>query len=199
MHVHSAYKAIHKALRLEMTAARAFRGVLYRACDPIYANARDLLTGEGSQKAGGRWNTPAGAATVYLAQTVQGAIAETLGLPGYYGFDPAKRLPLTLVAVDAELEIVLDLTGPRIRKSMGVTLSAMIGGDWRQENADGHEALSQAIGRAAFELGAHGIIVPSAVKRTFKNLDVFPANLRGTGHLKIRRAERLPAAPSGTI
>lgn len=73
----------------------------------------------------------------------------------------------------------------------------MIGCDWRCENAAGQEALPQTMGRAAFELGAHGIIVPSAVKRTFKNLNVFPDNLSGASQLKIRASEKLPppAAP----
>jgi RES domain-containing protein len=197
MHTHPAYKSIHVVLQRELPAAIAFHGVLYRACDPIYANTRDLLTGEGSRTQGGRWNAPAAAATVYLAQSVEGAIAESLGLPSHYGFDPAKRLPLTLVAVDAMLEVVIDLTDADLRKSLGVTLAAMIGCDWRSENATGQESLPQAMGRAAFELGAHGIIVPSAIKRTFKNLNVFPANLSGKSHLRIRASEKLPppAAP----
>ena len=192
MHTHPAYKNIHAVLQHELPAAIGFHGILYRACDPFYANTRDLLTGEGSRIQGGRWNAPAEAATIYLAQSVEGAIAESLGLPSHYGFDPAKRLPLTLVAVDAVLEVVIDLTDASLRRSFGVTLADMIGCDWRSENAAGKEALPQAIGRAAFELGAHGIIVPSAVKRTFKNLNVFPANLSGKSHLKIRGSEKLP-------
>ena len=194
---HPAYKSIHAALQSKLPTVSAFHGVLYRACDPLYANMRDLLTGEGSRIQGGRWNTPAVVATVYLAQSVEGAIAETLGLPSHYGFDPAKRLPLTLVAVDAMLEAVIDLTNADLRKSLDVTLVAVVGCDWRSENAAGKESLPQAIGRAAFELGAHGIIVPSAVKRTFKNVNVFPANLGGESHLKVRGSEKLPppAAP----
>jgi hypothetical protein len=48
MHTHSAYKTIHTVLQRELPEAIAFRGLLYRACDPIYANTRDLLTGEGN-------------------------------------------------------------------------------------------------------------------------------------------------------
>ncbi|MGD0140725.1 MAG: RES domain-containing protein [Tepidisphaeraceae bacterium] len=196
MHAHPAHTNIHAALQ-HLSPAAAFHGILYRACDPLYANSRDLLRGEGSRKLGGRWNAPGGAATVYLAQSIEGAIAESLGLSSHYGFDPAKRLPLTLVAVDVALEIVIDFTDAGLRKSLGVTLAAMTGCDWRNENAAGREALTQVLGRAAFELGAHGVIVPSAVKRTFKNLNVFPANLSGASHLKIRGSEKLPppAAP----
>jgi RES domain-containing protein len=193
MHAHPHYKTIHTALQRTLPSAIAFHGILYRACDPMYANTRDLLTGEGSQKYGGRWNAPAKAATIYLAQSIEGAIAESLGLPSHYGFDSAKRLPLTLIAIDAVLELVIDLTSADLRKSMGVTVAEMIGCDWRNENAAGRESLPQAIGRAAFELGAHGITVPSAVKRTFRNLNVFPANFSVNCQLKIRGAEKLPS------
>jgi RES domain-containing protein len=168
MHPHPAFDTIKTALELILPGANRFRGVLYRACDPIYANTNDLLTGDGSRKVGGRWNPPGDIATIYLSQSVEGAIGESLGLPTHYGFDPAKRLPLTLVAVDAELESVLDFTDAGIRKSLGVTLAALLRCEWRNENAVGDEALPQAIGRAAFQLGVHGIIVPSAVKRTFE-------------------------------
>jgi RES domain-containing protein len=179
-----------------LPTAAPFRGILYRACDPTYANTRDLLTGEGSRKYGGRWNAPGRFAMVYLAQSFEGAVAETLGLAGRYGFNPAARLPLTLVAVDAVLETVLDFTDPRVRKMVGVTLTAMNACEWKRENVAGREALTQALGRAAFEQGADGIIVPSAVKRTFKNLNVFPANLRAPTGLTIRRADKLPPPPA---
>jgi len=192
MIAHTSYKTFHAALQGVLPAANAFRGVLYRACDPIHANTRDLLTGEGRRRQGGRWNAPDGAATVYLAQNVEGAMAESLGLATHFGFDPASRLPLTLVAVDAALKVVIDLTDAALRKSLAVTLAAMTGCDWRNQNAAGHEAFTQALGRAAFDLGAHGIIVPSAAKRTFKNLNIFPANLGSTCHLEILRAGRLP-------
>jgi len=189
---HPAHQGFLVALRRVLPAAIAFHGNLYRACDPTYANTRDLLTGEGSRKRGGRWNAPGGPATVYLAQSVDGAIAESLGLPSHYGFDPAKRLPLTLVAVDTELQVVIDFTDPVVRNTLSVTLAAMNGCDWRNENAAGREAITQALGRAAFDVGAQGIIVPSPVKRSIKNLNAFPANLGGAGRLRICGAEKLP-------
>jgi RES domain-containing protein len=196
MHAHPDHKIHVTALQRVLTHAIPFRGILYRACDPTYANARDLLTGEGSQKAGGRWNGPKTFAIVYLAGTVEGAIAESLGLPGVFGFDPAARLPLTLVAVEAQMDIVLDFAGALVRRALAVTMTAMNACDWRSENAAGREAVTQSLGRSAFEVGFQGIIVPSAVKRTFKNLNVFPAQLAGTGRLTILRSDRLPPPPA---
>jgi RES domain-containing protein len=193
---HPDYTALLKRLRRAIPTAVAFRGTLFRACDPTYANTRDLLTGDGSRKVGGRWNRPGTFATVYLARSVEGSIAESLGLPGFFGFDPAKRLPLTLVAVEARLKFVLDFTDASVRRSAAVTMTGMNTCDWRSENAAGNESITQALGRAAFELGVHGIIVPSAVKRTFKNLNVFPANLGMADSLTILAADKLPPPPA---
>jgi RES domain-containing protein len=193
---HPDYKKIYAASRRLLGDAAGFRGTLYRACDPTYANTRDLLTGEGSRKYGGRWNAPGAFAVVYLAESLEGAVAETLGLVGRYGLDAAARLPLTLVAVDAVLLTVLDLTDARVRRMIGVTVAAMVNCEWRAENRAGREALTQALARAAFELGAGGVIVPSAVKRTLRNIDVFPGNLSGGARLTIRSSDKLPPPPA---
>jgi len=133
---------------------------------------------------------------VYLSQTLDGAIAEALGVPNLYGFDPSRRLPLTMVAIDAHLDVVIDFTDAALRKTLELTLSALTSVDWRNENAAGREAITQSLGRAAFEVGAQGIIVPSAVRRSIINLNVFPANLSGASHLSIQRARQLPRPPS---
>ncbi len=76
MNEHAGYDRLRDAIRKLDTAS--FRGTLYRVSDPTYANTRDLLTGEGSRKRGGRWNAPGSLPVVYLAQSIEGAIAETL-------------------------------------------------------------------------------------------------------------------------
>jgi len=199
MHLHPDYKKFLGVLQGALPAAASFHGTLYRACDPMYANTRDLLSGQGSRNDGGRWNARGSFATVYLAQSVDGALAETLGLAGYFGFDPLARLPLTLVAVEAHLGAVLDFTDARLRKLLGITLGALNKCDWRSENAAGREAVCQALGRAAFKSGASGIIVASAVMRRFRNLNIFPANLSGTGDLRIIGSEKLPPPAPGII
>lgn len=197
MDQHANYDRLRDAIR-ELDAA-SFRGTLYRVSDPTYANTRDLLTGEGSRKFGGRWNALGSFPVVYLAQSIEGAIAETLGMAGHYGFNPAARLPLTLVAVEVILSAVLDLTDAQVRKRLGVTLSAMGQCDWRGENTAGREAITQALGRAAFANGLHGIMVPSATKRTFINVNVFPSSLGGSEKLAILRADRLPPPPPAGV
>jgi len=125
MHSHPNYVDFLAALQRASTTSVSFRGILYRACDPTYANTRDLLTGQGSRLHGGRWNGPGTFATVYLSQSVEGAIAETLGLAPLYGLNPAARRPLTIVAIDARLSRVLDFTDASTRRILDVTLATM--------------------------------------------------------------------------
>jgi len=176
--------------------ASHFRGTLFRACSPNYASTRDLLSGAGSAHFGGRWNHPRSFPTVYLADSVEGAIAETLGVAGTYGFRPERRLPLTLVAVKANLHGIIDLTDIHDRRHIDVTVSELMSCPWRRDNARGRESLTQAIGRAAKEAGAAGIIAPSAMGKTWKNLSAFPANFVA-GRLTILRADRLPPPSAG--
>lgn len=187
-HVHS--EAWHAALATLPTMP--LRGTAYRACDPAYANTRDLLTGEGARRCGGRWNPPLSFPVVYLAQSIEGAIAESLGVAARYGFDPAARLPLTIVAVDVMLERVLNLTDPHVCEALGVTLTMMSGCDWRRENHHGRESLTQALGRAAFDRGLEAIIVPSVANPESLNINVFPSQLAPQSSLTIKRADRLP-------
>lgn len=194
---YSDFARLRKAVERSLKHVSPFSGTLYRACDPTYANTRDLLSGEGSRRFGGRWNAPGSFAVVYLARTIEGAMTESMGVVSHFGFDPADRLPLTLVSVDASLEHVLDLTAPGVRKLLGITISQMSAGDWRGENSRGYESMTQALGRACFELSCQGIAVPSAANRKAKNVNLFPAHLIRVRSLEIRRADRLPP-PKGT-
>src|SRR5712672_1626506 len=134
---HHDYTRFYRELEPFLSDAIPFNGTLYRACDPTYANTRDLLTGEGSRRTGGRWNPPDRFATVYLAHTLEGAIAEAFAVAAYYGFEPSSRLPLTLVAIDVSLRQILDFTDPRLRKAIGVTLSEIFNCDWKNQNRGG--------------------------------------------------------------
>ena len=197
---HPDYARWCRLIRRLSPMASSFKGPLYRACTPVYANQRDLLTGAGAHKYGGRWNAPGRFPLVYLSQTVEGAIAETLGLSGRYGFDPAAHLPLTLVAIDATLANVLDLTNVHVRQAFRVTIKAMTDCPWKRENDHGREAFTQALARVASDAGLEGIIVPSAVQRTIRNLNVFPANLAKKSKLEICRADKLPPpGPAGVV
>ena len=170
-----------------------FKGRLFRSCTAKYATEKDLLTGDGSFKFGGRWNAPNRFRVVYLSLSLEGSLAESIGATTSYGIDPTQCLPLTSVVLDADLNRTLDLTLPAIRKLLGISLASMNGCDWELDNRANREAMTQAVGRAACEAGLQGIVVPSVCKRTFRHLNVFPQNLTSVKQqLQIINAGNLP-------
>jgi RES domain-containing protein len=177
--------------RMAVVAARAgpLHGVVYRCTEPAYATEADLLTGAGSRRHGARWNAPSSFATAYASFSDLTALAESKANHVYYGLDPADVLPRTLVAVDIRLGKVLDLTDGKVRKALGISSERMRMDDWRSFNRKGMEALTQAIGRAAYEVGLEGLVVPACDGG--KNLVMFPGNLQRASNVAIRNAERL--------
>ena len=67
---HPDYSRLLTVIQRLAADASAFRGVLYRACTPVYANTRDLLSGEGARRIGGRWNPPNLFPMVYLSTSL---------------------------------------------------------------------------------------------------------------------------------
>jgi len=68
----------------------------------------------------------------------------------------------------------------------------MVSTDWREERANGREALTQAIGRATYEAGYEGLLVPSAAIPNGVNLVVFPENLVGKSILRYINPDEFP-------
>jgi RES domain-containing protein len=46
------------AERLSLTPPKSWSGIGFRSVIPRYANARDMISGVGSFRGGGRWNAP---------------------------------------------------------------------------------------------------------------------------------------------
>jgi hypothetical protein len=68
----------------------------------------------------------------------------------------------------------------------------MIEEAWRDVQATGNEAVTQAIGRLAFDLGWEALLVPSAARKNGVNLILFPDNLSVTSIVQIINAGDLP-------
>ena len=166
---------------------------VFRAVGTNYANTRDLLSGEGTKFYGGRWTSPGSFATVHASLDVETALAECLGTRQHYGVVLAERLPITLVAIDVQLHKLIDLIDESVLVALDMTRQRLLRCRWRESMEKGCEALTQAIGRIAFEEGLEGLLVPSAQVRKGKNLVVFPDNLYRRSSLSIRNAEKLPA------
>jgi RES domain-containing protein len=171
--------------------AAGWNGIVYRAVGTEYANKRDLLSGEGTKRFGGRWTPPGSFATAHASLDVKTAVVESLGTQQQYGIAVDARLPLTLVAIDVSLKKLIDLTDDSILRELGLTRQRLMRCRWRENMDKGREALTQAIGRIAFEAGLEALLVPSAQARKGKNLVVYSDNLQKASSLTIQNVGKL--------
>ncbi len=179
-------------------SARAvpWRGIVYRSSSPRYGNKDDLLTGAGSKTAGARWNPPNSFRTVYASSSPETALAEVLAHFRHYSLPLSKAMPRIIVSLEARLQRALDLTDGTVRRLLGVSKRRLLNEPWREEQKKGREALTQAIGRLAFQADWEGLVVPSAAQKDGVNLILFPANLTAPASwLKIINRADLPGPP----
>jgi RES domain-containing protein len=105
----------------------------------------------------------------------------------------AFRLPWVSAFRLPPFERVLDLRDGYVRRSLVVSAKRMLSEPWREEQNKGREALTQAIGRLAYELDVQALLVPSAARKGGSNLIVFPANLDPPNSwLRIANRDELP-------
>ena len=64
-------------------------------------------------------------------------------------------------------------------------MEELLAEDWRKVNDAGHESQTQALGRAAHEVGAGALLVPSARVLRGVNLVCFPDSFAGAGSVEI--------------
>jgi RES domain-containing protein len=181
---------LKKRLARLLPSAVAYAMTVFRSSTPKYANEADLLTGEGSRLKGGRWN-PIGIAAVYASLTPETAMAEALAHYRYYGVPLRDSMPRTFVAIAVNLQAILDLRDGTVRQRLQVSRDRILTVDWRKEVQAGREPITQAIGRAASEVGLEGLIVPSAADTKGKNVLIFPTNLQPGSNVTVLNADHL--------
>jgi RES domain-containing protein len=133
----------------------------------------DILSGEGSFLHGGRWNARRALHAVYASTSDATALAECKAIDRYYGV--VNRSPRLLVAIAVKVNRLLDLSSPRVRRKLRLTLDDLRSEDWRKLMSSGRESFTQCLGRAAVSVGIEGMLVPSAEVRGI-NLVLFPRN-----------------------
>jgi len=65
--------------------------------------------------------------------------------------------------------------------------------DWGNRNRNGSLSLTQILGKSLFEGGFEALLVPSFAFSGFKNLVIFPKNLRKGSTIAIVHESKLPA------
>ena len=157
--------------------AKPLTGDYYRAAGPRFTTAREIVSGVGAARGGGRWNPPGAMKVIYLSREPETALREANEHFRYHGLPVSEGLPKVIVAVGLVLWSVLDLTDAAAFETLPGGVEALLAEDWRAVMARGHEATTQAFGRAAFASGLHGILVPSKPDPSGVNLLVFPGRL----------------------
>lgn len=173
IHRHPRFAELRDLFRAHPEWFSEWTGTLFRFHTVDFPTAKDVLSGKGASWRGGRWNA-AGLATVYGSTTDTTALEECKANDRYYRVE--TKSPRLLVAIEARLNRVLDLTNPDIRRAMGVTLTELAEEDWRKLLAAGKESFTQAIGRAVAAIGGSGLLVRSAAVHRGINVIFFPGN-----------------------
>lgn len=154
-----------------------FAGELFRFINPKYSKASDIVSGGGSLLASGRWNVRGSIRVSYTSQTPETALAEALAHVRYYNLPTSRALPRVLVALRLEASRALDLRNGAARRALILSDHTIRTLDWRPENRNGAEAVTQAWGFALAGAGFEAVIVPSAAEPHGVNVLVFPENL----------------------
>ena len=124
------------------------------------------------------------------------AVDEALAHFLHYGLPIAKALPRVLASLESRLRRVLDLTDAGVRRLLGVSERRFLDEPWRKMQKKGREALTQAVGRLAYEADWEELLAPSAARKGGVNLAPFPANLKALGSwLRIIDKADLPRGP----
>ncbi len=163
-----------------------WQGIAFRAAPLEFARLAKLLDGKGSLKMGGRWSAAGTFRAVNLSTTQETAVKESGANFTYYNYALSDMNPKVLVGVRLKLGKLIDLISPRgLRVQPWLQLDELLAEDWRKVNDTGHESQSQAFGRAAHDVGAEGLLAPSARVPGGANLIYFPESVRGAGKLEI--------------
>jgi len=170
---------------------KPWKGTIYRVTTLKYRDPDEILLGEGSYHHGGRWNAMGSFRAVYGSIDDVTALKESKANAQYANLPYPFRETRLIVAVEVALSRVVDLSSAEILKLLGVTEEELRNEDWRKVQEQGFESLTQALGRAAFEAKAEGLLAFSARVPKAINVVYFPQNrLRGS-KLRFWKAQKL--------
>ena len=126
-----------------------YRGLLYRALNPVFA--REPLSGRGAELYGGRFNAR-GTPALYASLSVMTALREANQAGSFQ--------PVTLVSYDAEIDDVFDSRDDGGLEAAGMSADDLADRTWRDQMRAG-EAKTQVFARALIARGYNGLLVRS--------------------------------------
>ncbi|MCW6512955.1 RES family NAD+ phosphorylase [Lichenifustis flavocetrariae] len=127
-----------------------YRGLLYRALNPVFA--REPLSGRGAELYGGRFNTK-GTPALYASLSIMTAVREANQV--------GSLQPTTLVSYTAEIAHVFDSRDEVALRAEGMDPNGLADPTWRDKmKADG-EAPTQTFAKRLASRGFHGLLVRS--------------------------------------
>jgi len=127
-----------------------FRGILYRALNPIHA--REPMSGRGAALYGGRFNRK-GTPALYTSLSVMTALREANQV--------GNLQPTTLVSYDADIGNIFDGRADDALRAEGMDAAALADPAWRDRMKAKGEAPTQAFARRLAAAGHHGLLVRS--------------------------------------
>lgn len=177
-------------MRQKRKLLRPWSGIVFRATTLEFARSEKLIDGKGAYRHGSRWCAPRAFRCVNFSTAEKTALDESHANSIYYGFDKAVLHPRVVVNVSLTLRKVLNLlTNPTLARELA--LADMLKEDWHGINDGGSESLGQALGRAAHDLGAEAIVVPSARVKEAVNIVIFPEILIARSRMEVIGPEEL--------
>lgn len=120
---------------------------------------------------------------VYAASTEAIALKEVRHNFSLYGVKPRQN-PRVLIDLELDLNAIIPM--PAVLEDLPwPSLDELLDEDWEAVNDSGMESLSQAFGRALWELEYEGLRVPSTRDRRGSNLVWFPERLKPESEITI--------------
>lgn len=166
-------------------------GVFYRVAGPRHTSADEIIAGVGAFLGGGRWNPPGVMNVVYLSRAPETAMHEANEHARYFGTAVWRGFPKVVIAIRVKADAVLDLTQPAIAAGLPEPLANLMAENWRAVMGRGDESATQALGRAVFDAGIQGLLVPSRPDPAGVNLVLFPSGLTGSLGIEVLNAGEL--------
>jgi RES domain-containing protein len=157
---------------------KPWNGDAFRATLPKWMSRPYRLTGIGAALTGGRWSSQNLIPAVYFSTTAATVAVEADAEAIRLGWPPGSLRPQTRVPFHLALQSVVDLTDAAVLRALHLSRRDLVQCDWQTGQLVGREALTQAVGRAAFETYAEGLVAPSARLRGGINVVVFPSHVK---------------------